>query len=204
MITDKVAEFVYESASRLFSTGRVACFLTACLLISDKAFSIFTLSFWQSSIADAGAILAGIVLDPPLYLALLAAATAFIVAPLMSKYSSLKILSNEIKRAQRAMDRINQDVSELNETVIRASLRSLQKKAAEGQQELERLRQLNEALIFSNIAAIAFAWSSEIFTYYYAILFASPLLIYFSTQEILSSYLKNIYFYKRAVEQLDT
>lgn len=204
MITEKIAEFVYEKASRFFSKGRIVCFLISCLLISDQLLSILSVEFWKGSVSEASTSLASAILDIPLYLAVTLTATAFGIAPYLSKHYSLFIMSFEVKRAQNAMDRIDSDIAGLSTETIRLSLVNFQKNAVSAQHRLDELKQLNESLIFFNLVAIGFSIFSDVQFYFYCILIVTPFALYFSAQEILSIYLKKIYFYKKAIEHLES
>lgn len=202
MILDKFGDFLYEHASRLFSAWRVGCFLVTCLVVSDAAFGVLELTFWTSGLSDSVAKLVSGFLGLPTYFVLLVAFLSFIVSPLLSKTLVLMIMRREISRAQKAMEDIGLNASSLGRDLALESLIAVKDKAIKGEGRIAYLKGLNESLVYAVIFGLYCVLRGEAREFYYSVLMVTPLLFYFSVQEMLSVYLKSIYFYKALAERL--
>lgn len=202
IIEDKISEFIYQQASHYFTKWRIFCFIITCLIVSDAIFPAFTTNFWLSSLSDAGKQTWDAILKLPLFTVLLIAFFSFIGAPLVSKRLSMFILQLEIPRAQEYIERINSHIGNEDTSTLIESLARRRDTAINGERRIQLLKGINETLIYATML------SAAMYTYKKASLLCLPLvvivpiLIFFSIQEILSTYLKTIYSYKKATEYI--
>lgn len=195
MIIDKLGDYIYERASLLLTKWRVGCFLITCLILSEAIFDTLSLSFWQGGVSDAAKSLSKIT-DLPLYLFCIITAMAFAGSPIINKHISLIIINRELSHIQSVITEI-----ETKATKVEAdSIHRYRDRAINGEKRIQQIRGLCETLIYLSALGLITQWHSDIKWFYYPILFIVPFLLFFSTQELLAIYLRDIYFYKKLAE----
>jgi len=195
MILDKFSEFIFEQASRFLTKWRIFCFFAICTLQTEILFEIISERFWLGSVSQGASTLASI-FDLPVYLFSGIFILCFLLSPLISKTLSMRILAFEYKRAEQAIQIIEQQVNHISVD----SLPRYRDNATSGERHIQKMRGLNECLICLSIFGGINGLLQEVTIFYYFLMITTPFLFFFSVRNIFATYLRTIFFYKKLSE----
>lgn len=199
MIFDKFFESAYNVASRYVTLWRISCFVFAMLLGADKFYELIFSAFWVGSAADFGESLLDAITKAPLWIFLLTLIMAFYVAPLISKFTTMKILNSEVQqeRVSGLIGTVDVAVRSVPLEAAGEELKLARVKAEFAEKRILRYKALLELLSFWVLYGLLFFLLGKANVSVVLISLSWPIICWRVVPRVLNEYVRWIYYYKQ-------